>query len=85
MPQPFHPRTLPEMPAEPTIETLRGITDAFNRHDLDAIMANFAPNAVVESPRGPDPWVAAYDDDDHFLAGDRDASEWTLNRHHHRG
>ncbi len=59
------------MPAEPTIETLRGITDAFNRHDLDAIMANFAASAVVESPLGRDPWVAAYGDDDHLLAGDR--------------
>ncbi len=88
------------MPSEPTIEMLHRITDAFNRHDLDAIMAHFAPNAVFESPRGPDPWgrrfkgaaavregLAArftgipdvhYGDDDHFLAGNRGASEWTL-------
>jgi ketosteroid isomerase-like protein len=37
-------------------ETLRQILDAFNRHDLDAIMAHFAADAVLETPRGPDPW-----------------------------
>ena len=40
----------------PTIDTLRAITDAFNRHDLDAIMSLFADDAVFESPRGPDPF-----------------------------
>jgi ketosteroid isomerase-like protein len=85
---------------EPTIDTLKAIADAFNRHDLDAIMAFFADDAVFESPRGPDPWgrrfegKAAvreglagrfagipdvhYGEDDHFVAGDRGASEWTL-------
>ena len=32
------------------------MTDAFNRHDLDAIMAAFGDECVFESPRGPDPW-----------------------------
>ena len=35
---------------------LRAVLDAFNRHDLDAIMGHFADDAVFESPRGPDPW-----------------------------
>jgi ketosteroid isomerase-like protein len=83
-----------------TVDTLREVADAFNRHDLDAIMAFFTDDAVFESPRGPDPWgrrftgkaavrdgLAArfsgipdvhYGDDDHFVAGDRGASEWTL-------
>ena len=39
----------------PSVSTLRAITDAFNRHDLDAIMAFFADDAVFESPRGRDP------------------------------
>jgi ketosteroid isomerase-like protein len=39
-----------------TVETLQQVLDAFNRHDLDAIMAHFAEDAVFESPRGPDPW-----------------------------
>ena len=83
-----------------SVKILEEITDAFNRHDLDAIMAYFTYDAVFESPRGPDPWgrrftgkdavregLAArftgipdvhYGDGDHFVAGDRGASEWTL-------
>ena len=84
----------------PTIDTLKAIADAFNRHDLDAIMTFFADDAVFESPRGPHPWGRRFDgklavreglaarftgipdvhygEDDHFVAGDRGASEWTL-------
>jgi ketosteroid isomerase-like protein len=86
--------------SEPSVETLKAIAAAFNRHDLDAIMNFFAEDAVFESPRGPDAWgrrfegkaavregLAArfigipdvhYGDDDHFVSGDRGASEWTL-------
>jgi steroid delta-isomerase-like uncharacterized protein len=35
---------------------LKDITDAFNRHDLDAILSFFTDDAVFESPRGTDPW-----------------------------
>ncbi len=85
---------------EPTVSTLQAIADAFNRHDLGAIMDFFTDDAVFDFPRGPDPWgqrhegKAAvreglakrfagipdvhYGDDDHFVAGDRGASEWTL-------
>ena len=88
------------MTQEPSVGTLRAIADAFNRHDLDAIMEFFAADAVFDSPRGPQPWgrrfegkaavregLAArfagipdvhYGDDDHFVAGDRGASEWIL-------
>jgi ketosteroid isomerase-like protein len=38
------------------VDTLQEVLDAFNRHDLDAIMAHFADDAVFESPRGSDPW-----------------------------
>jgi ketosteroid isomerase-like protein len=41
---------------EVTVEMLQEVLDAFNRHDLDAIMAHFAEDAVFASPRGPDPW-----------------------------
>ena len=37
-------------------EVLRSALDAFNRHDLDAIMAHFSADSVFESPRGPDRW-----------------------------
>jgi steroid delta-isomerase-like uncharacterized protein len=82
------------------LDALRRVLDAFNAHDLDAIMAHFAEDCVFESPRGPDAWgrrfvgkaevrrgLAArfqgipdvhYDDDDHFVAGDRGVSEWTI-------
>lgn len=38
------------------IETLEAVLTAFNRHDLDAIMAHFADDAVLETPRGVNPW-----------------------------
>jgi ketosteroid isomerase-like protein len=44
----------------PTVETMEQVLDAFNRHDLDAIMAHFAEDAVLEMPRGPEPWGARY-------------------------
>jgi steroid delta-isomerase-like uncharacterized protein len=37
-------------------DTLEAITDAFNRHDVEGIMAFFAEDAVFETPKGPDPW-----------------------------
>ena len=39
-----------------TVDTLREILDAFNRHDLEAIMEFFADDCIMEMPRGPDPW-----------------------------
>jgi len=32
------------------------LLDAFNRHDLDAIMEHFAEDAILDMPRGPHPW-----------------------------
>jgi ketosteroid isomerase-like protein len=82
------------------LDVLREVTAAFDKHDLDRIMRNFADDAIFEGPRGPEPWgqrvvgreavrdaFAArfagipdvrYTDDDHFVSGDRGASEWTL-------
>jgi ketosteroid isomerase-like protein len=82
------------------IDMLRAITAAFDRHDLDAILAWFADDAVFEAPRGPDRWGRRfvgrqeirdafagrfsgipdirYQDDAHFVDGERGASEWTL-------
>lgn len=36
------------------VDVLRELIDAFNRHDLDAIMSHFAEDCVLEAPRGPD-------------------------------
>ncbi|MCA9862058.1 MAG: nuclear transport factor 2 family protein [Thermomicrobiales bacterium] len=35
---------------------LKAMLDGFNRHDLDAIMTYFAEDAVMEAPRGINPW-----------------------------
>ena len=43
-----------------TVETLEEIAEAFNRHDLDAIMEFFAEDCVLEMPRGPYPWGQRY-------------------------
>jgi ketosteroid isomerase-like protein len=39
-----------------SIETLERVLEAFNAHDLDAIMAFFADDCVLEMPRGPEAW-----------------------------
>lgn len=36
------------------------ILDAFNLHDLDAIMAFFAEDATLDTPRGPDAWGSRF-------------------------
>ncbi len=44
------------MAPEANVEMLRRILAAFNRHDLDAIMAFFAEDCTFEMPRGPEAW-----------------------------
>jgi len=39
----------------PDVEMLKRFLDAFNRHDVDAIMEFFIEDCVLEMPRGPDP------------------------------
>jgi steroid delta-isomerase-like uncharacterized protein len=43
-----------------TVETLKAFLEAFNRHDLDAIMTFFAEDCVFDMPRGPEPWGRRY-------------------------
>lgn len=57
------------MPAPVTETTLRAVLDAFNRHDLDGIMAHFADDAVFESPRGAEPWGTRFVGKDAVRAG----------------
>ena len=35
---------------------LERLLDAFNAHDIDAVMRVFVDDCVLEMPRGPDPW-----------------------------
>ena len=39
-----------------TVETLKQILEAFNRHDLDGIMEFFSDDCSFDFPRGPEPW-----------------------------
>src|SRR5688572_27750604 len=39
-----------------TAETMKQVLDAFNRHDLDAIMEFFSEDCSFDFPRGPEPW-----------------------------
>lgn len=39
-----------------TVETLKQILEAFNRHDLDAIMEFFSDDCSFDFPRGTEPW-----------------------------
>ncbi|MES2881461.1 MAG: nuclear transport factor 2 family protein [Bacteroidota bacterium] len=39
-----------------TVETMKQVVEAFNRHDLDAIMEFFADDCSLDFPRGPEPW-----------------------------
>ena len=43
-----------------TADTLKKILEAFNRHDLDAIMKFFSDDCSFDFPRGPDPWGKRY-------------------------
>ena len=39
-----------------SIDTLKAILNAFNAHDLDAIMEFFAEDCSLDLPRGPEPF-----------------------------
>jgi len=43
-------------PNSVAIQTLERLLEAFNAHDIDAVMSFFADDCVLEMPRGPDPW-----------------------------
>jgi ketosteroid isomerase-like protein len=45
-----------EMNDRAKVDLLREVANAFNRHDLEAILEAFSDECVFESPRGPDPW-----------------------------
>lgn len=42
--------------SRPSEGLLKSLLEAFNRHDLDAVMAFFTDDPVLEMPRGPEPW-----------------------------
>jgi steroid delta-isomerase-like uncharacterized protein len=52
-----------------TNEVLKGFLEAFNRHDLDAIMDHFADDCVFYMPRGASPRGDRYVGKDEVRAG----------------
>lgn len=48
--------TQQETHAGMTVERLGALMDAFNAHDLDAIMAFFTDDCSFDASRGPEPW-----------------------------
>lgn len=51
------------------VETLKAFLDAFNRHDLDAIMEFFADDCVFYMPRGSEPWGRRFEGRDSVREG----------------
>lgn len=43
-----------------TVDTLKQILEAFNRHDLDAIMEFFSDDCYFDFPRGTESWGQRY-------------------------
>jgi ketosteroid isomerase-like protein len=43
------------------LHALDALVDAFNAHDLDRVMSFFAPDCVLEMPRGREPWGARFE------------------------
>jgi ketosteroid isomerase-like protein len=39
-----------------SVATLKQLLQAFNAHDIDAVMGFFTHDCVLEMPRGPEPW-----------------------------
>ncbi len=46
--------------ASKNLEILKHLVDAFNAHDLDAVMSFFADHASLDMPRGKSPWGTRY-------------------------
>ncbi len=57
------------MPDRVIIDTLKGLLDSFNRHDLDAIMEYFHDDCVFYMPRGEGPRGDCYTGKEQVRAG----------------
>ena len=51
------------------MRVLELVLEAFNRHDLDAILAHFRPDAVFLAPRGRDPWGTRFEGTEQIRRG----------------
>ena len=57
------------MAGEVTVDTFKGFLEAFNQHDLDAIMEYFADECVFYMPRGASPRGDKYTGKEQVRAG----------------
>jgi len=70
-----------------TAEFLQAFTDAWNRHDIDALMSFMTDDCVFEAVAGPDPWGTRYTGREQVRAGFALAwttfpdAQWTEGRH----
>jgi len=82
---------MPNDTAAVTTEVLQAFADAWNRHDVDAIMAFMTPDCVFESSAGPDVCGTRYAGHDAVRAGFADVwatfpdAHWGDPRHFVRG
>jgi len=82
---------MPNDTAAVTIEVLQAFADAWNRHDVDAIMAFMTPDCVFESSAGPEVCGTRYAGHDAVRAGFADVwatfpdAHWGDARHFVRG
>ena len=58
-----------QMVSEVTTEFLQAFADAWNRHDLDALMSFMTDDCVFDSSAGPDIWGTRYVGRDAVRAG----------------
>src|SRR6187431_1696448 len=52
-----------------TVQTMKDVLNAFNRHDLDAIMEYFSDDCSFDFPRGPEPWGQRFVGKENVRAG----------------
>lgn len=70
-----------------TPETLQAFTEAWNRHDLDALMSFMTDDCVFETAAGPDPWGTRYEGREAVRAAFAQVwavfpdAQWTHGRH----
>jgi ketosteroid isomerase-like protein len=57
------------MDDDEAMRVLEAVTAAFDRHDLDGIMAHFADDAVFDAPRGTEPWGTRFEGKDEVRRG----------------